>query len=177
MIDDIKRFIIPKKYFSNIFKYLCQMLIIILFQEGLRAIAMHRMSYWLYKNNYRGLAFCLAKTGLFLNSIYIAPSTQIGKGCKINHGGTVIHAKHIGINLEATHNVTIGQLKTLADAYPEIGNNVYIGAGARIFANIGNNVIIGANCVVLNDIPDNCRATGVPAITKTITPPLEPLAQ
>jgi len=44
-----------------------------------------------------------------------------------------------------------------------IGNNIYIGAGARVFANVGDNVIIGANSVINKPITDNCRVAGVPA--------------
>ena len=52
--------------------------------------------------------------------------------------------------------VTIG-LKDFNKNGPVIGDNVFIGAGAKIIGNIkiGNNVKIGANCVVVEDIPDN----------------------
>lgn len=171
MFEDIKRFVIPKKNFKTTFAFLCQILINILFQEGLRAIIMHRACHWLHNNNCKGLAFMFSKIGYIFNNIYISPSTKIGKGCKISHGGTVIHAKKIGDNLEATNNITIGQLRSLldSDAYPEIGDNVYLGAGARVFASLGNNVVVGANSVVLKDVPDNCRATGAPAKAKNIT--------
>ncbi|MDA9074604.1 hypothetical protein N9K21_04515 [Amylibacter sp.] len=48
---------------------------------------------------------------------------------------------------------------------PTIGNNVIIGSGAKVMGNIkiGNNIKIGANTVVINDLPDNCIAVGVPA--------------
>ncbi len=174
MLEDIRRFIIPKRYFKSTFVFLCHILINVLFQEGLRAIIMHRVSYWLHNNNCKGLAFILAKIGYLLNNVYISPGTKIGRGCKINHGGTIIHAKYIGENLEATHNITIGQLRAMSDSYPEIGNNVYLGAGARVFASIGNNVVVGANSVILKNIPDDCRATGVPAETKITTAHAEP---
>jgi len=50
-------------------------------------------------------------------------------------------------------------------AAPHIGNNVNIGTGAKILGNItiGNNVDIGANAVVIETIPDNALAVGVPA--------------
>jgi serine O-acetyltransferase len=52
---------------------------------------------------------------------------------------------------------------------PVIGNNVDIGAGAKVLGriSIGNNVAIGANAVVLIDVPDNCAAAGVPAVIKS----------
>lgn len=66
------------------------------------------------------------------------------------------HAK-IGKNVTILQQVTIG-LKNLDDKNgPDIGDNVFIGAGAKIIGNIkiGNNVKIGANCVVVDDVPDN----------------------
>lgn len=59
------------------------------------------------------------------------------------------------------HHVTIGSnnLKdSLKRGSPIIGDNVYIGAGAKIIGavRIGNNVRIGANCIVVKDVPDNC---------------------
>ena len=66
----------------------------------------------------------------------------------------------IGSNCVIFHHVTIGS-NTLVDSKkagaPTVGNNVYIGCGAKIIGNvkIGNNVRIGANCVVCEDIPDN----------------------
>ena len=67
----------------------------------------------------------------------------------------------IGRNCVIFHQVTIGS-NTLSDSKkcgaPIIGDNVYIGCGAKIIGSvrIGNNVRIGANCVVTNDVPDNC---------------------
>ena len=72
-----------------------------------------------------------------LNGIVIAAGAIIGKNCFLSH------------------QVTIGRNRGGA---PTIGDNVYIGPGAKIFGaiHIGNNVRIGANCVVLEDVPDKC---------------------
>ncbi len=78
-----------------------------------------------------------------LNGICISSSAKIGKGCTI------------------FHQVTIGS-NTLLDSdgqgSPIIGDNVFIGCGAKIIGGVrvGNNVRIGANCVVVEDVPDNC---------------------
>lgn len=71
------------------------------------------------------------------------------------YGIIVSHNAVIGKNVTIFHQVTIGQGKGGA---PTIGDNVYIGAGAKIIGKVtvGNNVKIGANCVVFMDIPDNC---------------------
>jgi serine O-acetyltransferase len=81
--------------------------------------------------------------------------------------GIVIHGNaKIGNDCIIRHGVTIGNknLDCPMDA-PVIGNNVNIGAGAKIFGSveIGNDVDIGANAVVINDIPDNAVAVGIPA--------------
>ena len=84
------------------------------------------------KNNFLGRPICPHG----LNGIVIAGGAIIGKNCLLSH------------------QVTIGRSKGLA---PVIGDNVYIGPGAKIFGgiNIGNNVRIGANCVVFEDIDEN----------------------
>ncbi len=71
------------------------------------------------------------------------------------YGIVVSHNAVIGKNATIFHQVTIGEGNNGA---PTIGDNVYIGAGAKIIGNIkiGNNVKIGANCVVFMDVPDNC---------------------
>jgi serine O-acetyltransferase len=53
-------------------------------------------------------------------------------------------------------------------AAPVIGNNVDIGAGAKVLGpiKVGDNVVIGANAVVIRDVPDDCIAAGVPAVNK-----------
>lgn len=72
----------------------------------------------------------------------------ISKGAEIGHGCTIFQQVTIGSN-------TLKDSKTIGS--PIIGNNVYIGAGAKIIGGvkIGNNVRIGANAVVVEDIPDN----------------------
>lgn len=80
------------------------------------------------------------------------------------NGIIVSHYASIGKNAWIAQQVTIGQAidKNVA---PIIGDNVIIGAGAKIFGcvHIGNNVTIGANAVVTHDVPDNCFCAGVPA--------------
>ena len=85
----------------------------------------------------------------------------------IDHGvGVVIgETAIIGDNVTLFHGVTLGGTgKEKGKRHPTIGNNVFIGSGAKILGNIniGNNVRIGANAVVLKDIPDDTTAVGVP---------------
>ena len=99
--------------------------------------------------------------------IEIQATTKIGKALFIPHfGGIVIHKNAvIGNNCTILHGVTIGinSFKSITEV-AEIGDNVIIGAGAKIIGNIkiGDNVTIGANSVVTKDIPDNAVVAGNP---------------
>jgi serine O-acetyltransferase len=93
-------------------------------------------------------------------------STKIGENVHFAHLGMgIVIDSHsvIGNNVQINHQVTIGGRKETG--YPFIGNNVYIGAGAKILGGIkiGNHAKIGANAVVIMDVPDNATAVGVPA--------------
>lgn len=92
----------------------------------------------------------------------------IGEGFFIGHWGTIVvnEKVKIGRNVNISQGVTIGQLnRGKRMGTPVIGNEVYIGPGAKILGNIvvGNNVAIGANAVVLDDVPDNVCVAGIPA--------------
>ena len=113
--------------------------------------------------------------------IELSPHTQIGDGLVLEHGGNgvIIHsASKIGNNVVIYQQVTIGGYGlshfdkeyrdnniAKSEGCPVIGNNVVIGAGAKILGNIkiGNNARIGANAVVLKDVPDGATAVGIPA--------------
>ena len=82
------------------------------------------------------------------------------------NGIVIAGGAKIGKNVVISHQVTIGRSRGLA---PVIGDNVYIGPGAKIFGGIhvGNNVRIGANCVVFQDVPDNATIVlGKPRIVE-----------
>ena len=101
-----------------------------------------------------------------LSGIQIPRGCSIGPGLRIYHFGCIVlnPLTEIGKNCTLRHGVTIGNRKEIDDV-PVIGDNVDIGAGAKILGRIriGNNVTIGANAVVINDIPDNHIAVGIPA--------------
>jgi serine O-acetyltransferase len=94
----------------------------------------------------------------------------LGRNFIIDHfGGIVIsgYAK-FGDNCRIRNGVVVGLRRVGDKCGPVIGNNVDIGAGAKLLGpiRVGNNVLIGANAVVLSDVPDNSLAVGVPAIAK-----------
>ena len=105
--------------------------------------------------------------------IEIHPGAKIGKRLFIDHGfGVVIgETAIIGDNVTIYHGVTLGGTgKEKGKRHPTIENNVMIGASAKVLGNIviGENSKIGAGAIVLNDIPKNVTAVGVPAkIVKT----------
>lgn len=99
--------------------------------------------------------------------ISIPSTTNIGGGFYIGHFGTIVvnELSKIGNNCNISQGVTIGMAnRGDKKGYPEIGNNVYLGPGAKIVGSvkIGNNVAVGANCVVTKDVADNAVVVGVP---------------
>jgi serine O-acetyltransferase len=98
----------------------------------------------------------------------ISRDTRIGSGLYIGHfGGIVVNASVvIGDNCNLSQGVTLGQINRGPKAgCPVIGNNVYIGPGAKIIGNIrvGDHAAVGANAVVVDDVPSNSTVGGVPA--------------
>ncbi len=94
---------------------------------------------------------------------FSVPKNVFGAGlCFVHYGTIVVSARaKIGENCRIHPSTSIGDY----NGVPTIGDNVYIGPGAKIFGNItiGNNVAIGANAVVNSDIPDNVTVGGIPA--------------
>ena len=137
-----------------------------------------RYSFWMRscrflksKSVLKYLLFPLARVILnhyqYKYGISISYQTEIGKGLYIGHfGGIVINPQSvIGKNCNLSHEVTIGSSnRGQKRGVPTIGDNVYIGPGAKLFGaiKIGNNVAVGANCVVTKDVPDNGIVVGIP---------------
>ncbi|HXH02186.1 MAG TPA: serine acetyltransferase [Candidatus Competibacteraceae bacterium] len=113
------------------------------------------------------IVYFLAKTLIeVLFGISIDVNSRIGPGFYIGHfGGIVIHGD-LGRHCSVGQGVTIGSRGAgRSDGWPTLGDNVFVGAGAKIIGRIrvGNDVVIGANAVVVKDVPDGMLAVGVPA--------------
>lgn len=125
--------------------------------------------YLKYRNGFLYLPFyMLLRHYKYKYGYEIHPSTDIAPGFYLGHfGGVVINQKaRIGFNVNVSHGVTIGSSNRGPKCgYPIIGDNVWIGSGAKIVGRItvGNNVAIAPNAVVINDVPDYCCIGGIPA--------------
>jgi len=130
----------------------------------LRAVALHRLAHWCHRKRVRGLPTALQHLNLMLYGLDIVPSVEIGPGLYVPHtGATVVMATRIRRDATLVSKVTIGNGK--GSAFPTIGDNVYVGAGACILGPVvvGDGAQIGANAVVLCDVPTGATAVGVPA--------------
>ena len=134
---------------------------------GLHAIWFHRIAHWLWTHNCRLLARIISHISRWLTGIEIHPGAKIGRRFFIDHGmGVVIgETTEIGNDVTIYHQVTLGGTSTKkGKRHPTIGNNVVIGAGAKVLGpvKIGNNCKIGANSVVIKDVPPNSTVVGIP---------------
>ena len=141
---------------------------IMLLYPGYKAVRMYRRAHFFYKHEMFFLARAISQRAVRKTGIEIHPGAQIGKGLFIDHGmGVVIgETTIIGDNCLIYQGATLGGTgKDKGKRHPTLGNNVLVGAGAKVLGpfKVGNNVKIAANAVVLNEIPDNCTAVGVPA--------------
>ncbi len=132
------------------------------------AIIAHRINHFLYNCKLKFIARLFSQINRFFTNIEIHPGAIIGKNLLIDHGAGVVIGETtiIGDNCTIYQGVTLGGTgKEKGKRHPTIGNNVFIGSGAKILGNItiGNNAKIGANSVVLHDIPPNTTAVGIPA--------------
>src|SRR5664279_144537 len=132
---------------------------------GLHAVWFHRVSHWLWTHEFFFIARFLSHLGRFLTGIEIHPGAKIGKGFFIDHGtGVVIgETTEIGDNVTLYQGVTLGGTgKDTGKRHPTLGNDVIVGAGAKILGpiNIGAGSKIGANAVVLKDVLPKATAVG-----------------
>ena len=141
---------------------------ILLLYQGVHAVLYHRVAHWLYCKNWRFLARCVSQWSRFWTGIEIHPGAKIGRRLVIDHGmGIVIgETAEIGDDCLLYHGVTLGGTgKDTGKRHPTLGDNVLIGAGAKVLGPvyIGDNVRVGAGSVVLKNLPANATAVGVPA--------------
>ncbi|HNX91531.1 MAG TPA: serine O-acetyltransferase [Candidatus Omnitrophota bacterium] len=140
---------------------------IIFTYSGIHALAFYRLANSLARHRIPFIPRFISQFAKWITGIEIHPGATIGKGFFVDHGmGVVIgETAIIGDNVTLFQGVTLGGTgKEKGKRHPTIGNNVVIGAGAKVLGNIivGNNVNVGANAVVIRDVPDNSTVVGVP---------------
>jgi len=129
---------------------------------GVRPVLLRRLLSLIYR--------LLYKLVQILTGIEFPCEVEIGRNFVIDHfGGIVVSGYTVfGDNCRIRNGVVIGLRRVEEPGAPVIGNNVDIGAGAKLLGaiKVGNNVLIGANAVVIHDVPDDSMAVGVPAVIK-----------
>ena len=141
---------------------------ILLLYPGLKAVRMHRRANWLWRHNHKFLARWLSQRAVRKTGIEIHPAAKIGRRFFIDHGTGVVIGETVEIGDDVTlyQGVTLGGTgKDTGKRHPTIGNGVMIGAGAKVLGpfRVGDNSNIAAGAVVLEEIPPESTAVGVPA--------------
>jgi len=141
---------------------------VLLCYPGLHAVIMHRFANWMWRHRVHLAARFFSHIARFLTGIEIHPGAKIGEGVFIDHGMAVV----IGETSEIGDGCTLYQGATLGGTghqkgkrHPTLGDNVTVGAGAKVLGNItiGDNSMVGSGAVVLRPVPANATAVGVPA--------------
>jgi len=141
---------------------------VILLYSGFHAVTAHRLSHALHKKGHVLLARAISQGMKTLTGIEIHPGATIGKGVFIDHGtGVVIgETAEIGDNCTIYQGVTLGGTgKDAGKRHPTLGANVMVGAGAKVLGpfTVGAGSKIAAGAVVLDAVPENSTAVGIPA--------------
>ncbi len=145
-----------KNFFEILFLY-----------QGVHALMFYRIAHVFYKLHMYFTARFISQFARFYTGIEIHPGAKIGKRFFIDHGmGVVVgETSVIGDDVLLYQGVSLGGTSLeKGKRHPTIGNNVVIGAGAKVLGNImvGDDSYIGANAVVIKDVPANSTVVGVP---------------
>ncbi len=140
----------------------------ILYFKGFQAMQAYRVAHFLWKAGRKDLAYYLQMRSSEIYGIDIHPGARIGKGIMIDHAHSIVIGETavVGDNVSMLHSVTLGGTgKDDEQRHPKIGNEVLIGAGAKVLGNISVGCCsrIAAGSVVLQDVPPATTVAGVPA--------------
>ncbi len=155
---------------------------VVLCYPGLHAVVWHRLTHGLWRRGLHLPARFGAHIGRFLTGIEIHPAARIGRRLIIDHGmGVVIgETAEIGNDVYLYHAVTLGGTSTeRGKRHPTIGDNVIVGAGAKILGDIliGAGARVGANAVVVQPVPPGVTVVGIPARPVDRDPVQRPVPQ
>jgi serine O-acetyltransferase len=134
---------------------------------GVHAVQLHRLNHWLWRKNWKWLAKFISTLGRWVTGIEIHPGAKIGRRFFIDHGmGVVIgETAEIGDDCTLYHGVTLGGTSWKeGKRHPTLGNNIVVGAGAKVLGPIKLNdgARVGSNAVVVKDVPAGETVVGVP---------------
>ncbi len=134
---------------------------------GFHALCLHRLGHWLHLHKVSFIPRFISHLARFFTGIEIHPGAKIGKGVFIDHGmGVVIgETAIVGDYTLIYQGVTLGGTgKESGKRHPTLGNNVVVGAGAKVLGNlqISDRVRIGAGSIVLGDVPPDATVVGIP---------------
>ena len=140
---------------------------ILLLYNGLHATIDYRIAHWFNRHHCHFIARAISQHSKRWTGIEIHPGARIGRRLVIDHGtGIVIgETAEIGDDCLLYQGVTLGGTgKDVGKRHQTIGNNVMIGAGAKVLGpfRVGDNARIAANSVVLREVPENATVVGVP---------------
>lgn len=141
---------------------------VLLLYQGIHALIWHRIAHWFWTHKMRFAGRLISQIARFFTLIEIHPGATLGHGILIDHGcGVVIgETAVVGDGCTIYQGVTLGGVGTKkGKRHPTIGNNVMIGAGAKILGafEVGDNCQIAANAVLLKPLEENSTAAGIPA--------------
>jgi serine O-acetyltransferase len=141
---------------------------VLLLYPGVHALIYHRIAHFLFVRRMRFLARAISQWSRFWTGIEIHPGAQIGRRFVIDHGSGIVigETTEIGDDVLLYQGVTLGGTgKEKGKRHPTLGNNVMVGAGARVLGPflVGDNARIASNAVVLREVPSDSTAVGVPA--------------
>jgi len=145
--------------------------------QGFWALVVYRFGRWRYgikspwfRKPFSLLYKVLYKLVQIVTGIELPCEADIGPGFVIDHSGGIVISGYarFGSNCRIRSGVVVGLKHVSNPCAPRIGNNVDIGAGAKVLGDIeiGDNVVIGANAVVVSNVPPDHIAVGVPAVVK-----------
>jgi serine O-acetyltransferase len=174
-LQDARRWIVQGQLNPTALLPFPTLLLLLYRHMSLRAMAWFRFGSWCHHKRIPFIPGFVQRQIYARYGLEIVIGSKIGGGLYIAHPiGTVIAVNRIGANCSIIAAVTIGMRNEWA--FPDIGDNVFIGAGARVLGSIviGDHAIIGANAVVISDIPAGATAVGIPAkVIRTKAIPVE----
>jgi serine O-acetyltransferase len=135
---------------------------------GLHAVWAHRFSHWLWLHGFKWFARANSQMARWVTGIEIHPGAVIGKRFFIDHGmGVVIgETAEVGDDCTLYHGVTLGGTSSnKGKRHPTLGNNVVVGAGAKILGpfTVGDGARVGSNSVVVKEVAPGTTVVGIPA--------------